>query len=85
MKRGLEQGYLTEPAKSLFISDTLGKEEAAKRDFSAEGLTLNCFSGSQYLGAYLGPRYQLEAWVKPQMEAWSHEVRVLGKIARRNP
>ena len=28
---------------------------------------------------------QLEAWVKPQVEAWDHEVRVLGKIARQHP
>ena len=24
-------------------------------------------------------------WVKPQVEAWAHGVRVLGKIARRHP
>ena len=40
---------------------------------------------SLYLGAYLGPQEELEAWVKPQVEAWAHWVRVLGKIARRNP
>ena len=30
MKRGPDQGYFPEPAKSLFISDTPGQEEAAK-------------------------------------------------------
>ena len=50
-----------------------------------EGLTLNFVSGSQYLGAYLGPRDQLEAWVRPQVESWAHGVRFLGKIARRHP
>ena len=25
------------------------------------------------------------AWVKPQLEAWAHGVRVLGKIARQHP
>ena len=39
MKRGPDQGYFPEPAKSLFISDTLGQEAAAKREFLAEGLT----------------------------------------------
>ena len=35
-------------------------------------------SGSQYLGAYLGLRDQLEAWVKAQVEAWANRVRALG-------
>ena len=46
---------------------------------------MNFISGSRYLGAYLGPRDQLEAWVKPQVEAWDHGVRVLGKISLRHP
>ena len=69
MRRGPDQGYFPEPAKSLFISDTSGQEEAAKREFSTEGLTLNSVSGSLYLGAYLGTQAELEAWVKPQVEA----------------
>ena len=28
---------------------------------------------------------ELEAWVQPQMQAWAHGVRVLGKIASRHP
>ena len=85
MKRGPDRGYLFEPDKSLFISDTQGQEKAARRGFVKEGLLLNFTRGSQYLGAYLGPQADLEAWVKPQVEAWSHRVRVLGKIARRHP
>ena len=69
MKRGPDQGYFPGPAKSLFVSDTPGQEAAAKSDFAAEGLTLNFVSGSSYLGAYLGPQAELEAWVKPQVEA----------------
>ena len=38
MKRGPDRGYFPEPDKSLFISDTLGKEAAAKREFAKEGL-----------------------------------------------
>ena len=29
--------------------------------------------------------HQLEAWIKPQVETWSHRVRVLGKISRQPP
>ena len=36
-----------------------------------EGLTLNFVSVSRYLGAYLGPQAELEACVKPQVEAWA--------------
>ena len=67
MKRGPDREYSTEPDKSLFISDTLGQEAAAKREFVKEGLDLNFISGSRYLGAYLGPQDQLEARVKTQV------------------
>ena len=85
MRRGPDWGYFPEPAKSLFISDTPEQEAGAKRAFAAEGLVLNFVSGHIYLGAYLGPQAELEAWVKPQVEAWSHGVKVLAKIARRHP
>ena len=49
-----------------------------------EGLTLNFVSGSRYLGAYLGPQAELEAWVKLQVEAWAQGVKMLAKIARRH-
>ena len=71
MKRGAERGYFPKPAKSLFILDNPGEKEAAKKEFVKEGLVLNFVSGSWYLGAYLGPREQLEALVKPQVEAWA--------------
>ena len=72
MKRGSDRGYFPDPAKSLFISDTPGQEEAAKREFAMEGITLSFISGGRYLGAYLGPQKDLEAWVKTQVEAWDH-------------
>ena len=81
MKRVQYRGYFPEPDRSLFILDTPGQEEVARRGFVVEGLTLNFVSGSRYLGAYLGPQEELEAWVKPQVEAWANRVRVLGKIA----
>ena len=81
MRRGPDRGYFPKPYKSLFISDTPGQEAAAKREFESEGLTLNFVSGSRYLGAYLGPQAELEAWAKPQVEAWAHGCKVLAKIA----
>ena len=54
MNRGPDRGYLPEPAKSLFISDNPGQEEATKKEFAKEGLCLNFISGSRYLGTYLG-------------------------------
>ena len=50
-----------------------------------EVLALNFVSGNRYIGAYLGPKEELEAWVKPQLEAWAHGVRVLGEIDQRHP
>ena len=85
MKRGSDRGYFPNMAKSLFILDTPEHEEAAKRELPLEGLTLNFVSNRWYLGAYLGPQAELEAWVKPQMEAWAHGVRELDKIAQRHP
>ena len=55
MNRGPDRGCFPDPAKSLFILDTPGQEEAAKREFASEGLELNFFTGSRYPGGYLGP------------------------------
>ena len=82
MKRGTDRGYLPEPAKSFFISDTPEQEAGSKRAFAAEGLVLDFVSGHRYLGEYLGPQAKLEAWVKPQVETWAHGVQVLAKISR---
>ena len=76
MKRRPDQGYFPGPAKSLFIYDTPGQEEVSRKEFEADGLVLNFVIGSRYLGAYLGPQEELEAWVKSQVEAWYQRVRV---------
>ena len=55
MERGPDRGYLPEPDKSLFVLDTPGKEEAAKREFTNGGVRTYLFGGSIYLGDYLGP------------------------------
>ena len=85
MKSEPDRVYFPETAKYLFILNTPGQEEAVKRDFAKEGLCLNFVSGSRYLGAYLGPQAELEVWVKHQVEAWAHGVRVLANISRRHP
>ena len=41
MWRGPDLWYFPEPAKSLFILDKPGQEEAAKWEFEAEGFALN--------------------------------------------
>ena len=81
MKSRPARVYFPESAKSLFISDTPGQEAPARREFAAEGLIINFDSGRRYLGAYLGPQAELKAWVKPQVEAWAHGVKVLAKVA----
>ena len=85
MESGPDQGYFLEMAKSLFILDTPEQKEAANKEFAAEGLDLNFVSGSRYLWVYLGPQEELAEWVKPQVEAWAHGVRILGKIAQQHP
>ena len=85
MKRGPDRGYFPKPAKFLFISDTPGQEEAERREFAKEGLVLNFVNVSRYLGAYLGLQGGVKAWVRPQVEAWAHGVKVLAKITRRHP
>ena len=55
MERGPDRGYLPEPDKSLFVLDTPGKEEAAKREFTNGGVRTYLFGGIMYLGDYLGP------------------------------
>ena len=68
-----------------FTLDTPVQEGAARREFVAEGLILNFVSGSRYLMAYIVPQEELVTWVEPQVEAWAHRVRVLGKISQRHP
>ena len=81
MERGADWGYFPEPDKSHFIRGTSGQEKSVRREFAAEGVYLNFLSGSRYLEAYLGPQEELAEWVKPQVEAWDHGVRVLGEIS----
>ena len=54
----------------------------AKREFAAEGMVINFVISIQYLGAYIDPKEELAAWVKPQVDAWFHGVGFLGKISK---
>ena len=85
MERGPDRGYFPNPAKSLFVSETPRQEEATRGKFAEEGIELNFVSRSCYIWAYIGPQEELEAWVKPKLEAWVHRFRVLVKMARRHP
>ena len=85
MERGPDRGNFPNPDTYLFITDNLEEKEVAKREFEREGLNIYYVGGGRYLGAYLGPREELEAWVRPKVEAWSHGVRTLAKIAKQYP
>ena len=52
-------------------------------EFKQAGLNINYVDGIRYLGSYLGPKEELEAWVQPKVEAWSHGVRTLAKTSKR--
>ena len=56
MERGTNRGYFPKLAKSLFVLDTPGQEEAKRMKFAMEGIVLNFASWSRYLGAYLVPQ-----------------------------
>ena len=85
MERGLDRGYFTKLFKYLFIVETSGKDEAARREFAVKGLDILFLGGSRYLGSYLGAWEELEGGVKYQVEAWYHRVKVISKIANRHP
>ena len=69
MDQGLDWGYFNDSVKLLFISDNPEEKEAARREFKRTVFNLNCVGGSRYLGAFFGPREELEAWVQPKVEA----------------
>ena len=82
MDQGPDQGYFYMLSKSLCIDDNSEDEETARQEFEQTGLNLNYVGGSRYLGAYLGLRKGLEAWVRPKLEAWAHRVLILDKISK---
>ena len=83
MDWGPEQGYLPDPDKSLFTADNREVEEAVMRKFDQSGLNFKYVGEKQYLAAYLGPREEIEEWMRPKVEAWSHGVRTIAKISKR--
>ena len=83
--QGTERGYFPEPAKSLFIACNPEDKEAAKKEFEQACLNLNYVDSGRYLGAYWGPREELEYWMQPKVEAWAHGVCTLSKIANWYP
>ena len=67
------------------IADNPEEKEATKRELERAGLNINGVYGGCYLGAYLGPMEEIEAWVRPKVEVWAHRVSTLSKIARQYP
>ena len=64
-EEGAGLGVFTQAGKSTLRSDTPVQQEAVRREFAAEGVVLNFFSGSPYLGSYLGTQEELMGSVKP--------------------
>ena len=85
IERGPDQGYFRESAKSLFITNDQEYEEEVRWEFDLTGLNITYVDGRRYLGDYLGPREELYAWVRPKVEAWTHRVSTLAKIANQYP
>ena len=85
MDLGPDWEYSPEPAKLLFIANNPEDNEAARLEFEQAGLNRNYVDGSRYLEVFPGPREELEEWVRPEVEGWSHGVRSLAKIAKRYP
>ena len=83
--QGLDRVYFPEMARSLFIPDNPEEKETTKREFEQAGLNINYVDGGHYLGDYLGPREELEEWLRPKVDVWAHEVRILAQIAKRYP
>ena len=82
MDRGPEQGYFYELSKPLFIAENPKEKEVMRQEFEQAGLNLTYVDDSKYLGAYLGTMEEIEAWVRPKVEAWAHRVHKLAKIAK---
>ena len=55
--------------------------------FEAEGLRVNIVSGRRYIGAYVVPEKERNAWVRLQVECWEYLCRLcMGPShARDNP
>ena len=81
LERRPDRVYFSDPAKSFFIADSLEEKEASKREFKRVGLNIRYVNG----GKYLGTREELEEWVRPKVEALSHWVHTLAKIAKQYP
>ena len=59
LEQGMDQGYLPEPSKSLFISDFPAQEVSSIWEFKAVGLQIKFVLYIQYLGEFQGPREEL--------------------------
>ena len=68
----MDGGYISEPAKSIFIAYLSDQEEGEIWAFVAEGLQIKFVSISQYLGVYIGSKTDLEEWVYYHVYAWYH-------------
>ena len=80
--RELNRGYFPDPAKPLFVTNNPEEKGSERQEFERAVLHINYVDVIRYLGIYLGPMEELEAWVRSKVESWSHGVRTLSKIAK---
>ena len=85
MDWGWDQGYFPDPANLLFIDNNPEEKESERWKFDRAGLQITYIDDSQYLGAYLDIKEELETWVGTKVEAWAHRVRNLAKIYKQYP
>ena len=60
MDQGPDRGFFPKLAKSLFIADNPEDKEVVKMELERAYLNLNYVYGGRYMGAYWGPREELE-------------------------
>ena len=63
MEQGPDWGYFPEPDKSIFISDNPEEKDTVKRELEQAGLNIDYVDGGRYLGAYWGPREDIQEWM----------------------
>ena len=69
MDRGMDRGYLPNPAKSIFIADKPEDKELTKKELDWEVLNINDVDVGRYLGAFMRPMEELDEWVWTKVEA----------------
>ena len=63
MDQRTDWGYFPKTDKYLFISYNPEEKETVKRELEQVGLNIDYVDGGRYLGAYWGPREDIQEWM----------------------